>query len=168
MFNISVPVSWYLAGVLGVAVAISGAGWAHTSNKLKDERAAHQETKTQHEQIVQGFVDAQAEANRKAELKRQEIEKEAKRNAEQADQRYNNLYSKYRSNLLRYQQANPGDRSEPNRSELPTPEGSDRSGGSPEVPTIVITFSDAEVCAINTARLQSVRDWALQLKEKAP
>lgn len=165
MFNISVPVSWYLAGVLGIAVAVSGAGWAHTSNKLEAERTAHQETKDNHEQIVQGFKDAQELADQKAEAKRKEIEKEAKREAEEADKRYNDLYAKYRSNLVRYQQASQGDRSGPDSGEVRTTESGYGPGGGAEFPTVLISFKDADICAVNTARLQVVRDWALKYQQ---
>lgn len=147
------PTSWYIVATLTLGLLATSYGWNSTYNKLTKERY-------QYVQTVQTFKDAQAEANRKAKAKRVEIEKEAKASAKKADDRYSDLLAKYRTNLVRYK-ANQGGSTGPNSNQHQAPTGSPGSGGSPDV--LTITLRDAEVCAINTARLQAVRDWAISL-----
>lgn len=152
-----IPISWYVSAALAVMVTITTAGWVHTNNVLQRERAYHQ-------QFEQRVKDAQAEANQKAEQKRKELEEKARREAEQADKRYDDLYSKYRANLLRYQ-ASQRSSGGPSDRYLQATEGGDGPGGSPELSEgLIISVHDAEICAVNTARLQAVRDWAIKLE----
>lgn len=148
--------SIYVSILLAIGLIFMGFGWNGTHNKLIKERA-------QHELVVQQFKDTQAEANRKAEAKRVALEQESKRNAEQADKRYSDLYDKYRANLLRYQ-ASQGSRPGPYSGSNQATEGSSRPSTSSELSgsTLTITLKDAEICAINTARLQAVQEWAKQ------
>jgi len=146
-----IPTSWYVSGFLAFTTLLMGVGWDHTIKTLHKERA-------EHVQVVQSFKDTQAEANRKAEAKRVELKKESEENAKNADRRYNDLYSVYRANLLRYK-ADQGNSVRSNRSELQPTQGGNRPSGSTDV--LTITISDANICATNTARLQAVREWAL-------
>ena len=159
-----IPKSWYAPIVLGLALIITSLGWADSHKTLVRERA-------EHAVVVQQFKDAQAEANRKAEAKRVELEKKAKEDATKADGRYNTLLTEYRSNLLRFK-ANQSTTVGSNRGELQTSEGTDRSGSSTDVlkrqavgiadSSLVISMKDAEICAVNTARLQAAHDWATE------
>ena len=148
-----IPKSWYAPIVLGLALIITSLGWADSHKTLVKERA-------EHAVVVQQFKDAQQEANRKAEAKRVELEKKAKDDATKADKRYNTLLTEYRSNLLRYK-TSQSVASRSDHSQLPAPEGGNRSGSNTDV--LTISLDDAEVCAINTARLQIVHDWATEL-----
>lgn len=147
-----IPKSWYAPIVLGLALIITSLGWADSHKALVQERVSHQLD-------VQRFKDAQAEANRKAEAKRTELEKKAKDDAKKADGRYNALLAEYRSNLLRFK-ANQSGSVGSGHNKLQTTEGADRSGSSTDV--LTISISDAEVCAVNTARLQAAHDWATE------
>lgn len=144
---------WIVSGLMAVGLVLMAFGWNGTHNTLIRERA-------EHAQVVQAFKDAQAEANKKAEAKRIELEKKAKEDAEAADKRYGTLLTEYRTNLLRYK-ATHSSSGGPNRSEVKATESSTGPSPSPELSTIIITVKDAEICAVNTARLISVRDWAL-------
>lgn len=157
-----VPTSWYVVAALSLSLLVTSCGWNNTYKTLNKERAEHQ-------QVVKQFKDTQQEANRKAEAKRIELEEKGKKDAEQADANYADLYGKYRANLLRYQ-ANQSGSSRSNRSQLPTAKGSPGSSGSTDVldgqtAELRITLDDGRICAVNTARLQAVRDWAMKLSK---
>jgi len=146
-----VPTSWYVSGFLAVTTLLMAAGWDHTTKTLHEERI-------EHTQVVQMFTDRQTEANRKAEVKRVELKKEAEENAKKADLRYGALLAEYRTNLLRFK-ANQSNSVRPNSGEVRPTEGGNRPSTSTEV--LTITLDDAGICAVNTARLQAVREWAL-------
>lgn len=145
--------SWMVTALMAVGLVLMAVGWNGTHNTLIKERA-------EHHVVVQSFIDAQVEADRKAEAKRKELEKKAEQDAKEADKRYGSLLAEYRTNLLRFKasQGNPGGSSDSGNEA--TASGPGPSTGT-QFSTIVITMKDAEICAINTARLQAVRDWAL-------
>jgi hypothetical protein len=133
-----------------------GLGWSHEHELLVKEQLAH---KTD----IQNFKTEQAVATAKAVAEKSVLQKESKANADQADANYTNLYSQYRSVLLRYQANQSGAGSTDNH-QLPSAQSGNGPGTSSEVSpagTITITMDDANVCAINTARLQAVHDWAI-------
>lgn len=124
----------------------------HEHNLLIKERLVHK-------QDISNFKNAQAVADANAQAIRLTLQKESKANADQADAKYSSLLSEYRANLLRYK----ADQSGPKQSsdhQLPAPEGGNGPGTGAE---ISITLDDAQVCAVNTARLQAVHDWAVGL-----
>lgn len=129
---------------------ICGTGWSNTSGKLGDERAAHKAD-------VTAFKTAQKEANDKAEATKQKLLKDAEINAKKADTNYANLLGKYNASILRYK-ANQSVSKPTNSDQLPSTEGSDGPSSST---FISIPIGDAQVCAVNTARLQAVHDWAI-------
>ena len=104
---------------------------------------------------------AQAEYEANALRERERIEQENRERAEQADQEYADLLRRYNASIVRYRAETPQRTSSgPDLSSAPsTTEGSNGPGvGS----LILIPLSDAEICAVNTARLQVVRDWVLE------
>jgi hypothetical protein len=132
--------------------------WHNTSGQLKTERAAHAADNAT-------FKKTQAEANAKAEAERDRLNKESKASATKADANYSDLLVKYRANLVRYQ-ANQNSGSQSYNYQLPTPTSTDGPSSSTDVfagPSIRISIDDANVCAINTARLTAVHDWAIAL-----
>ena len=144
---------WVVSALMAVGLVLMAVGWHGTYQTLEKERA-------QHEQVVQQFKDAQLEANRKAEAKRAELEQKAIKDAAEADKRYGNLLAEYRANLLRFK-ANQGGGTGPSGGEDEAAASTPGPSQSPELSSIVISMKDAEICAINTARLQAARDWAL-------
>lgn len=146
---------WVVSALLAVGLVLMAFGWNGTHNTLVKERAAH-------ESVVQSFKDAQLEADKKAEAKRLELEKKATKDAQEADKRYSGLLAEYRSNLLRFK-ANQSGGSRPNSNYDEATSSGPGPGQSTELPSgeLIISMKDAEICAINTARLQAVRDWAL-------
>lgn len=168
MFGLNIPISWFAMAGMGVALVVTSTGWSNTSDKLKAERAAHEQTKIDHKAEIDRFKQAQQEADRKAKETAERLRKEAEANAKQADARYDDLYAQYRANLLRYR-ANQGNSGGPNRGELPAAGSGNGPSGSPNVSPgeLIISMRDAEVCAVNTARLQSVREWALTYAKEA-
>lgn len=131
--------------------------WRHTDAQFRQERAAHTAD-------IVSFKDAQRIADTNAQNKRDELLKESKANATKADQSYSDLLAKYKSSLLRYQ-ANQSGASQSDNYQLPTPQGGNGSGSSPDLlgSSVTITGSDAQICAVNTARLVAVHDWAIGL-----
>lgn len=153
---------WY---IWLIAVLFAGNGffyweWRHTDAALKSERAAYAAQ-------AASFKNAQAVANAQANAERAVLQKESKANADQADASYATLLAKYHASLLRYSTSSSGT-SQAGDSQLPTPQGSDGpSTGAELPPTLTITGDDAQICAVNTARLQAVQTWALQLEKDA-
>lgn len=136
--------------------------WQHTSGLLKTERAAHAADNAT-------FKNAQADANKKADAERDRLNKESKASATKADANYSDLLVKYRANLVRYQ-ANQNSGSQSYNYQLPASASSDGSSSGPDLlagPSIRISIDDANVCAINTARLTAVHDWAIALPKEA-
>lgn len=136
--------------------------WRNTNTNLIKEKAAH--TKD-----IQDFRTAQIVANAKAVAVQAALKKESQADADQADANYSGLFAKYRANLVRYS-TNQSATKQSDHYQLPTAQGSDRPSQSTELPKVItITGDDAEICAVNTARLQAVHDWALDLpKEVTP
>ncbi len=128
-------------------------GWSHDHKLLVAERLAHQTD-------VTAWKAAQASAESKIIATKKDLEKKSKEKADAADKNYTTLLAKYRTSVLRYQ-ANQSVLSRPGGDQQPqAPE----SGNGPSTGTnISISIEDANVCAVNTARLQAVHDWALSL-----
>lgn len=130
--------------------------WRHTDAALVKEKAAHAAD-------IQNFKTAQTLADAKAQAERIALQKESKANADQADANYTGLAAKYHASLLRYAQTTSGGKG-PGNNQLPTTQGTDGPSPSTDLPaTLTITGSDAQICADNTARLQTAHDWALSL-----
>lgn len=116
--------------------------------------------------IVEATRAAAAEAETIAIQDRNRIEEEYREHAAEQAQAYDDLLGRYNASLVRYANRSPTSRA------TATPEGgstgsTDRPSESPDVPDdlILITYSDAEICAENTARLQIAQEWALGLAE---
>lgn len=154
--NIKAHWAIWLVGVLIAFNFFSVWEWRSTDTKLVRERAAHAAD-------VNAFKQAQREADTKAQMVRAVLLKESKANAAQADANYTTLASQYHASLLRFG-AHQGHSGQSNHNQLSTPEGGNGPSSSTDLPpTITITGSDAEICAINTARLVAVHDWAVSL-----
>lgn len=159
MRDLFVKFQSYILVFFGVVSVVSSLGWYITDLKLSAEVAARESDKATYEK-------AQAEYTAKALIEKQRIEERNRENAEEADARYSSLLGKYNDALrVRYEAArSASSRPDLSGTSYPT-EGSDRSGTNPELSTppsdylIAITYEDAEVCAVNTARLVVVREW---------
>ena len=129
----------------------------NTQGRLAKEQASHAQT-------IENFKTAQREADIRAQAIRETLLKEAEADAKQADANYSALLSKYNASLLRYK-ANQSAAVRPDSSQYPATQSGDGPSASPEVPPagVVISMSDAQICAVNTARLQAVREWAISL-----
>ena len=153
---------YYLIATLGALLLLSYHQWQADASSLKIEKAAHVAD-------ITAFKTAQAQALVKAQAEKKAliIVSEAKANA--ADQNYTTLYSQYRVSLLRYK-ASGSTPSRPSSSEYgDTTQSSDGPSSSTVIPqpteVMTISLDDANICAINTARLQTAHDWAIKLKE---
>ena len=148
---------WLIGLLLGCGLA-STYGLYDTRISLTKEKAAHAYD-------IKSFKDAQAAANNKAQEERAILQKESKANADQADANYSTLLARYHTSLMRYAPSKGGTKFASNN-QLSSPEGSDGPSASTDLPaTLTITGDDANICAINTARLQAVRDWATTLPQ---
>ncbi len=154
---------YWLIGTLVCTNILSYHEWQHNAADLKIEKASHAAD-------IASYKKAQADADAKAAAEKKMLLDSSKAKANEADKSYSALYNQYRANLLRFQQTAEGGTSGPTAGEHSDPtQGSDGPGASPIVPqaegNVTITADDANICAINTARLQTAHDWALQLKE---
>lgn len=157
-----------------IALLIAGNGiflweWRHTDAALVKEHAAHVAD-------IASFKKAQADADNKAQTERALIQKESQADADQADANYSGLLTKYHASLVRYtQQAGKSISLQSTNYQLQTTQGGNGPSASTELPTAVtelpttieITGDDAQICAVNTARLVAVHDWAVGLKQEA-
>lgn len=161
--NVQTYWRFYLPALLIALNLFAFHGWNGEHAKLLKEHTAHQLD-------VSNFKTAQVEANAKAQAEKAAVLKESKQNAANADEKYRSLLAGYRANLLRYQ-ANQDRTGSTEHHQLSTPQGGNGPGGGPELPAteatgIIISMGDADVCAINTARLQAVHDWATSLPKE--
>lgn len=148
----------YLVAVVLVLLSASSWGWFNDHNLLLKERDAHQ-------QDLENIKTAQQTALEKAKDKKDFLDKEAKINADQADVRYSALLAKYRSNLVRLQASQGSVVRSDSGDDAPAQGGNGSSTGS-QVPSVIISDDDAQICLVNTARLQAVHDWALENGDK--
>lgn len=147
---------YYVIGLLAASTLLANTLWQHTIKALKQERAVHA-------QDISNFKTTQTLANSLAEAQRTQLLQESKANAAKADASYTTLLTQYHASLVRYS-ANHGSTSQAADHQLPATQGSNGPSTSPDISdSIIITNSDGEICAVNTARLQAVHDWAVSL-----
>lgn len=132
----------------------------NTQAALEAERAARSADRSEYRR-----AQAEATANALADARKKEAE-DAKK-ADAADARYADLSQQYRAAVLRYQAAQGAARQADLPSAPESPASSDGPGGPSLVPqgSILIPQEDALICATNTARLEAVRGWALNLHQ---
>lgn len=149
----------YLSGGLGALLLLSNTVW-YISYQAKDR--ALSEERWAHSETISNYEKAQADAALLSTQKAREEEQENARKAQQADEAYASLLNKYNASLVRYQasqrQASTIDLS----STSTTTSGSDSRS---ESTRILITITDAQICAENTARIKSVKEWADSLSQ---
>lgn len=137
-------------GLAGLSLAL-GVGWYVSNLKLDAERKGRKAD-------TQKYVAAQAQATVLAYQQKIAQEQKDRQRADQADAAYANLLSKYNASLLRYASAQ-GSAHPPSMSKPPSnAQGSDGPSGDSFVS---IPMNDARICAVNTARLQALHDWAI-------
>lgn len=167
-FQIPSPIKHWKNYALAILIAtnlLAFGCWRDTSKTLADERIAHAKE-------VATFVQAQKDANENAQRTKARLEKEAKDNAQKAEAQYSDLLGQYRANLLRYQQATRSGPSGPTYNRVDPaglPLGTSPSTPVPSGPgegSLIISFADADICAVNTARLQAAHDWAKNLPKR--
>lgn len=134
--------------------------------RLQSTQGALQAEKSGRRADAASYAQAQAEAAAIALSAKMKKEAEYAAKAEQADARAYDLGQRYHAAVLRYQAAQRSGRATDMPGTAQSAESSDGPGGSPVIPlgNILIPENDAFVCATNTARLQSAREWALSLE----
>lgn len=158
VLNFLDKIKWYawVIGVLAASNLFTYAEWRHTSALLHIEKSVHA-------QDISNFRTAQATADAAAQAEKTVLLQESKTNAAKADASYSALLTQYHTNLLRYS-THQGATKQADSDQLSTTKGSDGPSESTNLPsTINISSDDAQVCAVNTARLQAVHDWAVSL-----
>lgn len=166
--ELRLAVQKYLSAILGVAFIASTCGWFI-------EKLNHNETKALLKAETEGrasdraqYVAAQAVAESEALREKQRIEDENRQRAEEHQRDYDQLLASYRESLGRVRRENSSARSQASRADLPrssdSTESSVRGAESADVPNTVeyieISFSDAEICAENTAFRVMMHEWA--------
>lgn len=156
----------YSLYIVSAALLAATAGWYVTSTKL--DHARQQIEIEQKGRVADrlAFVaaSATAKANNLEEVKK--INEENVVKAEVANDRYDALRKLYDANLVQYARDQATKRNSGTvrlSDHTITTDGSNVTSESSE---ISISFEDAGICAENTARIQSVKDWADSLKQQ--
>lgn len=148
-------------GGLTLLSVVLGYGWKHSSELRAAEKKVCQAT-------IESYKQAQVFAEERIKTETERLRKEGEDRANEADKKYSELLATYRASILRYQanQSVPRRAGDSTASNPPAityePRESPKLSGS----TLTITLDDAQICAENTARLQSAHEWALSLKEQ--
>lgn len=151
-----IPAIVWIIGALLLSNLFTLHMWQHTSIALKNEKTAHSTD-------VKNFKQAQKEADVIAEATRARLLKESTENAKQADASYRSLLSKYHTSLMRFS-ASQSITKQTDSDQLPATQIGDGPSPDTDLPaTLIITGGDAQICAVNTARLVAVHDWAVTL-----
>jgi hypothetical protein len=145
--------------LLGIFATVQTFRLQSTAEKLEAERLGRASDRKEYQR-----AQAEATANALSEKMKKEAEYAAK--ADESDARYADLSGQYRAAVLRYQAAQRASRGTDLPRATDATQGFDSPGGGAVIPAgdILIPQADALICAENTARLQSARDWALSLE----
>jgi len=145
----------WLISLLVVLQVGTGYGFYHEHTRYIEEVAAHKADNAK-------FVAAQAAANLAEQNEKKQLQTESKAASHEADTNYSALLTRYNASLVRYATSKGGSIGTGNY-KLPTAQGIDGPSADTVIPRqITISGSDAEICAVNTARLQASHDWAIQ------
>ena len=159
--NLTSLTSWfsgvqtYITIGLLVATLAASAGWYVTGLRLDACKAGRTADRASYHQ-------AQAEATTLAIIAKAAEEKRNEERRQKADEDYRALSAKYHDALGLYKAAVRKASKPDLPGQAPAPGGSDGPGGYTLVPD-----GDLVICAMNTARLQVVRDWAVGLGSDA-
>lgn len=139
-----------IAALGATVVGLAGVGYYY-HDKWSDEKLAHKAD-------IASYKTAQEQAEQRVQDTKTKLEQESKQNATEADTKYASLLSKYR---LSIKQSTQSTSSGTGSSEDDVPKSSDGPSTGSEL--LTITEEDADICAVNTARLQVVQEWATSL-----
>lgn len=158
-------VSKYLIYALAAMAAVNGAGWYITSLKLETtkQQVVAEQNGRKADQASYKAAAAEAKAKNLEEVKK--INEQNDRKAEVSDDRYDALRKLYDANLVQYARDQATKR---NSGTVQLSSVSTTTGGgytTSESSEISISFEDAGICAENTARIQSVKEWADSLSK---
>lgn len=145
-----------LYAIIALGLAVAGLSTALKLSEYKYDREV-----AQHARDISEYKAAQAEANSLAIQTKQQDDEQHAKDLKDADAKYADLRAKYTISLHNYAsaQTNSGvQRSDTTSVKDSTTESVDGPSASTNVS---ITEDDANICAINTARLQAAHDWAL-------
>lgn len=152
---------WYiwLIGLMLVSNSFTGWELKHTRDNLKAEVAAHIKD-------INDFKTAQAKANEDAKQIQDTLIKRSQDDATKADSNYNHLLAQYRASLVRFNASQSGSK-QAGDSQFPSAQNGNGPGADTNLSKgLMISMDDAQICAVNTARLQSVHDWAISLQKE--
>lgn len=180
LLNIYQKVQGYITlGLLGTTLVASG-GWYITGLKLASEVEKVVSAELRYDNLVAEYEATQAEYEAKALREKEERERKDREIAAKNDARYNELLAKYRANLGVYAQTytyspNSGDNlsstaSSPTLGDGPGIDPEVFAGGLPDPERasdqyLIISYDDATICLINTARVVSTQEWWREVME---
>lgn len=147
----------YLSIALGASLGVSNFAW-YVAYNVKDDALVR--SLQEHTETINKYEKAQLKAEVKSLREIQTKEEESRKNAEESNQAYGDLLSKYKSSLVRLQEAQSRRPSSgfDLSSTTTTSDGTNTESESSKL-SIRITLPDAEICAENTARLVTIHDW---------
>lgn len=144
----------YISGGLGAALLLSNALWYVAydikDDSLKAEVKAHTKTKTDYKAAQDEALIKQLEYNLQK-------ERENAKKAKEADVAYDALLRKYNASILRYEESQRATGKIDLSGTTVVTEGDYRSSTDTR---ISISLTDAQICAVNTARLGAVYEWS--------
>lgn len=142
------PTQYIIAG-LAAALCLSLV-WGNRVNNL---RAGH---KAAHEQTIRDYKTAQEHAQKKFDAQIAEFQAQNRRLNDEIDRKANDVAIVYRDRVIRLPAA-PAQCSA-GGSDMPTT-GTAQRGDSPSGDSVLLTRTDAMICADNAARLLQVKEW---------
>lgn len=141
-------------GVLVVALALTYA-WGSAGWRKADQH------KTAHEQTIRDYKTAQEQAQKKFDAQIAEFQAQNRRLNNEIDRKANDVAIVYRDRVIRLPAA-PA-QCAAGGSDMPAT-GAAQRGDSPSGDSVLLTRSDALICADNTARLLQVKEWGEGLR----
>lgn len=139
-----------LAAALCLALCLSLV-WGVRVNSL---RAQH---KAAHEETIRRYTDTQAKAQEKFDAQIAAIQAHNRRLNDEIDRKANDVAIVYRDRVISLPAA-PAQCSA-GSADLPAA-GASQGGNGPGSDTVLLTRADALICAVNTNRLERVKEWA--------
>lgn len=154
----------YIGGAGALTIAGLAAALLWTRGELADARQALDLEKAVHETDTANFRATQALANSMWLEQLQQLQTSWRSMKDETDRRTDRVLTDYRS-LVRLLPSAGAAGADPGRGAEGSVPGTGLAAGAPGSgsDTVLLARADADICAINTGRLETARDWGLKL-----